>query len=48
MGSFFFKPIDDETHRLLDLDISANFMVKAHIQKFWDRNSPKLVKVSDF
>jgi len=35
-------------HSLLDLDISANFEVKEHVQKPEYRNSPKLVKVSDF
>lgn len=38
----------DKTHYVLDHGISADFVVKAHGQKPGYRNSPKLVKVSDF
>lgn len=45
---FTFKSTADKTHCLVDLDISADFVVKAHIQKPGYRNSPKFVKVSEF
>lgn len=47
-ASFAFKSEGDKTHYLLDNNIYADFVVKERVQKPDYRNSPKLVKISDF